>query len=85
MKNIIEKINHNNKYYMSEYDFFDGEYHCIFNILEIKENYVICSLNKAGKLFVQEYDLYLDKENNLFFEYGPDFERIYIKNFENLD
>ena len=27
MKNLIEKINQNNKYYMSEYVFFDGEYH----------------------------------------------------------
>ena len=65
MNNLIEKINQYKEYYMNEYDFFDGEYHCIFNILEIKENYVICSLNKAGKFSVQEYDLYLDKENNL--------------------
>ena len=85
MNNSIEKISQYKEYYMSEYDFFDGEYHCIFNILEIKENYVICSLNKAGKFSVQEYDLYLDKENNLYFEYGPDFNKIYIEDFENLN
>ena len=85
MKNLIEKINQYNKYYMSEYDFFDGEYHCIFNMLEVKEHYVICSLNKAGKFSVQEYDLNLDKENNLYFEYGPEFNKIYIEDFENLD
>ena len=85
MNNSIEKLNQYKEYYMKEYDFFDGEYHCIFNILEVKENYVICSLNKAGKLLVQEYDLYLDKENNLYFEYGPDFNKIYIEDFENLN
>ena len=42
MNNSIEKINQYKEYYMKEYDFFDGEYHCIFNILEVKENYVIC-------------------------------------------
>ena len=71
-------------YYMNEYDFFDGEYHCIFNILDIKENCIICSLNKAGKFTVNEYDLYQDKENNSYFEYGPDFERIYIEDFERV-
>ncbi|MDY5676538.1 MAG: hypothetical protein SPK63_01935 [Eubacteriales bacterium] len=81
---MLNSINQYEQYYLSEFDFFDGEYHCIFNILEIKENYIICSLNKAGKLLVQEYDLYPDKENNLYFEYGPDFEKIYIEDFEKF-
>ncbi len=84
MNNSIEKINQYKEYYMKEYDFFDGEYHCIFNILEVKENYVICSLSKAGRITVNEYDLHLDKENNLYFEYGPDFNKIYIEDFEKI-
>ena len=82
---MLNSINQYEHYYLSEFDFFDGEYHCIFNILEIKENYIICSLNKAGKFSVQEYDLFLDKENKLYFEYGPDFEKIYIEDFENFN
>lgn len=85
MNNLsIEKILDKKQYYMSEYDFFDGEYHCIFNILEIKENYVICSLSKAGRITVNEYGLLEDKNSNLYFEYGPNFEKIYIEDFEKF-
>lgn len=84
MKNSIEKILYYEQYYMKEYDYFDGEYHCIFNILDINERYVTCSLSKAGKLTINEYDLLLDKQNNLYFEYGPDFEKIYIEDFEKF-
>ena len=36
------------------------------------------------KIFVSEYDLKLDKENNLYFQYGVEFTKINVEDFETI-
>ena len=57
-------------YYLKEFSLFDGEFDITFNILDINVEKMIITVavTKAGKIFVTEYDLKLDKENNLYFQ-----------------
>lgn len=71
---------------MFEYEFYDGEYFHEFNIVELDEDTMQATfaITYAGKISVQEIDL-LQDDNGLYFEYGPLFTAIYIKDFEYLD
>lgn len=75
------------KMYMSEFNFFDGEYDVTFNILDINldKSIVKIAVSVAGKIYTTEYDLFNDKQNNLYFEYGCEFTKIYLKDFENAN
>ena len=55
-------------YYLKEFSLFDGEFDITFNILDINVEKMIITVavTKAGKIFVTEYDLKLDKENRLY-------------------
>lgn len=85
MNNKIQKDF--SKMYMSEFNFFDGEYDVTFNILDIDldNNIVKIAVSVAGKIYTTEYDLFNDKENNLYFEYGCEFTKIYLKDFDNTN
>ena len=84
MNNIIQKDF--SKMYMSEFNFFDGEYDVTFNILDINldKNIVNIAVSIAGKIYTTEYDLFNDKQSNLYFEYGCEFTKIYLKDFDNI-
>ena len=64
-------------YYLKEFSLFDGEFNISFNILDINVEKMIITVavTKAGKIFVTEYDLKLDKENNLYFQYGVEYTK----------
>lgn len=81
MKNKIFKTKQQN-YYMKEFLYFDGENYITFYILEIDfiKGTVLLDISKNGRFCRTEYDLIL-KENNWYFEYGCDFEKIFIKDF----
>ena len=68
-----------------EYEYFDGEYFYVFNIIGIdKENRIATmAISCAGKISVQDIDLKED-ENGLYFEYGPLLNIIHIDDFENI-
>ena len=68
---------------MLEYEFYDGEHFVTFDIVDLnKENNVATmAITCAGKISVQEIDLYKG-ENGLYFEYGPLLEVINIDDFE---
>ena len=73
-------------YYLSEYDYFDGEYFITFNIIDIdtNKNLIRVAISNRGKISVVQYDLLTDYESNLFFYYGPAREKIKINEFTNI-
>lgn len=74
-------------YYLKEFSLFDGEFDIIFNILDINVEKMIITVavTKAGKIFVAEYDLKLDKENNLYFQYGVEYTKVNVEDFEKIE
>ena len=73
------------KFYLKEFQFFDGENTVVFNIVAVKENKITLAVTKCGKISVSDYDLYTD-ENGLYFEYGiAGQEHIHIDDFEESE
>lgn len=74
-----------NKFYLKEFQFFEGENTVVFNIVAVEENKITIAITKCGKISVSEYDLYTD-ENGLYFEYGiAGQEHIHIDDFEEAE
>lgn len=73
------------KFYLKEFQFFDGENTVIFNIVAVKENKITIAVTKCGKTSVSDYDLFTDKKG-LYFEYGiAGQEHIHIDEFEEAE
>ena len=73
------------KFYLKEFQFFDGENTVVFNIVAVEGNKIIIAVTKCGKISVSEYDLYTG-ENGLYFEYGiAGQEHIHIDEFEEAE
>ena len=73
------------KFYLKEFQFFDGENTVVFNIVAVEENKITIAVTKCGKISVSDYDLYTD-ENGLYFEYGiAGQEHIHINEFEEAE
>ena len=73
-----------NKFYLKEFQFFDGEDTVVFNILALYEgsDKITVAVTRSGKITVTDYDLHSD-ENGLYFEYGvAGREHIHIDDFE---
>ncbi len=66
---------------MAEYQYFDGETYITFNIVYATEKEVQLAVTNRGRISVLTYDLYED-ENGKYFEYGCNYDKIYIEDFE---
>ena len=77
----------NQNYYLKEFQYFDGYTEIIFNIADINfdKMTITLAITNQGKISVIEYDLKRDKENNLYFEYGCQYEKIAVDDFENIE
>lgn len=74
-----------NKFYLKEFQFFDGEDTVVFNIVAMGDDKITVAVTKCGKIVVTDYDLHED-ENELYFEYGiAGQEHIHIDDFEEAD
>lgn len=74
-----------NKFYLKEFQFFDGENTVVFNIVAVEENKITIAVTKCGKISVSDYALFTD-ENGLYFEYGiAGQEHIHIEDFEETE
>ena len=70
-----------NKFYLKEFQFFDGEDTVIFNIVAVESDKITVAVTRCGKITVTDYDLHSD-ENGLYFEYGiAGREHIHIDDF----
>ena len=71
-----------NKFYLKEFQFFDGEDTVIFNIVAVESEKITVAVTRCGKITVTDYDPHSD-ENGLYFEYGiAGREHIHIDDFE---
>ncbi len=77
----------NQNYYLKEFQYFDGYTEIIFNIADINfdKMTITLAITNQGKISVIEYDLKRDKENNLYFEYGCQYEKIAVDDFESIE
>ena len=80
----IEKSMEFKKYYLSEFQFHDGEVFITFNIVSIdtSKNEITVAISNRGRISVTTYDLLTDNNGSFYFEYGVDYERINVSNFE---
>lgn len=74
------------RFYMQEFQFFDGESLITFNIVDLDEDKqeIYVAITKQGKISVVTYPLFQDN-NGWYFEYGPSYEKISINDFEEVD
>ena len=75
------------KYYLSEFSLFDGENDITFNIVDIcmVKNEITVAVTDTGKISVIPFDLKADRDNRLYYEYGVNYEKIAIEDFEQFE
>lgn len=84
MENKVSQIPEFKRYYLSEFELYDGEEFVTFNIVGIDaaKNEIRIAVTDRGKISVITYALLTDKNGRLYFEYGAMFTRIYPDDFE---
>ena len=46
---------------------------------------ITVAVTKAGKIFVTEYDLKRDREQDLYFQYGIENTKVNVNDFETIE
>ena len=84
MKTEVSKFTEFRKYYLSEFEWFDGEDYITFNLvgIDLVKNEIQVAVTDRGRISVITYDLLTDKDGEIYFEYGAMFTRIYLDDFE---
>ena len=84
MKNHVSRFTEFRKYYLSEFEWFDGEDYITFNLTDValEKGEVQVAVTDRGRISVITYDLMTDKAGGLYFEYGARFTRVYLDDFE---
>ena len=80
----IEKSMEFKKYYLSEFQLYDGEVYVTFDIVAINtdKNEITVAISNRGRISVTTYDLLTDNDGSFYFEYGVDYEKINVSDFE---
>ena len=73
-----------NKFYMQEFEHFNGESFIKFNIVDIGKGTITLAITNQGKITLGTYNLYED-EKGLYFEYGRWDEIVYLEEFVEVD
>lgn len=86
MENFVSKIPEFRRYYLSEFELFDGEEFITFNIVGIDtvKNEITVAVTDRGKISVISYQLLSDKTDRLYFEYGVCYEKVRVDDFEDM-
>lgn len=84
MINEVNNVEYKN-YYLKQFELYDGEYFITFNIVDIntEKQAVHCAVTNRGKISLIEFELKRDKENQLYFEFGVDKNKVKIEDFED--
>ena len=84
MKKKVQEKSEIRKYYLSEFQLYDGEVFVTFNIVDIntKNNEITVAISNRGRISVTTYDLLTDNNGSFYFEYGVDYEKINVSDFE---
>ena len=72
-------------YYMKEYQHYDGEAFITFNIIELNETKqeVTVAVTDRGRITVVSYDI-RKNDKGYYFEYGCEYTKIMIDDFEEV-
>ena len=90
MKKQVQKKNEKSmefrKYYLSEFQLYDGEVYVTFNIVAIntERNEITVAISNRGRISVTTYDLLTDNNGSFYFEYGINYEKINVNDFEGV-
>lgn len=86
MEKAVSKVPEFRQYYLSEFEFFDGDEFITFNIVGINatKNTVAIAVSDRGKISIIDFELMSDKDDNLYFEYGCTFKKIYLDDFTEV-
>lgn len=71
------------RYYLAEFEFFDGDEFITFNIvgIDVAKNEITVAVTDRGKISVITYELMEDDDGDLYFEYGVMFKKNYVDDF----
>lgn len=83
MENKVSQFNEFKRYYLSEFEIFDGEEFITFNVVGIDtaRKQAQIAVTDRGKISVITYDLIQDKDGNLYFEYGCTYQKVWLDDF----
>ena len=86
MENKVSQIPEFKRYYLSEFELYDGEEFFTFNIVAINamKKEIQVAVTDRGKLNLITYDLFKDDNGRLYFEYGAMFEHVHLDDFEEV-
>ena len=86
MEKAVSKVPEFKQYYLSEFEFFDGDEFITFNIvgINVTRNTVAIAVSDRGKISIIDFELMSDKDGNLYFEYGCTFSKIYLDDFTEV-
>ena len=86
MENKVSRIPEFKRYYLSEFELYDGEEFITFNIVGIDatKNEIQLAVTDRGRISIITYDLLKDSHGRLYFEYGAMFEHVYVDDFEEV-
>lgn len=84
MKNQVSQFTEFRKYYLSEFELYDGECFITFNLVgvDLDRNELQVAVSDRGRISIVTYALMTDKNGRLYFEYGVMFERMYLDDFK---
>ena len=82
--NKVSSLTEFRKYYLSEFELYDGGAFITFNIvgIDLDKKEIQVAVTDRGRISVVTYDLMTDKHDRLYFEYGVMYERVYPDEFE---
>ena len=82
--NKVSSLTEFRKYYLSEFELYDGEAFITFNIvgIDLDKKEIQVAVTDRGRISVVTYDLMTDKHDRLYFEYGVMYARLYPDEFE---
>lgn len=74
-----------NKFYLKEFQYWDGEAFVTFDIVNLDSDRktITVAVSNRGKISVIDYTL-LEDEKGLYFEYGVDYTKIAIDDFTEV-
>ena len=86
MKKKVQRKSEIRKYYLSEFQLYDGEVFVTFNIvaIDISKNEITVAVSNRGRISVTTYDLLTDSNGSFYFEYGINYEKINVNDFEGV-
>jgi len=73
-----------NKFYMQEFEYFNGEHFVTFNIVDMTQHTITVAVTNQGRISLGTYNLYED-EKGLYFEYGRWDDIIYLDEFVDVN